>query len=245
MSSERVSVLTGRQNGTRDPIGSTASEPWPQHAHTLPVFLTPSRSRSHFTSSMASKARPSKIPRRSEPVIQPISPMAVPTSTSAARNSRSTVPRNPESAAQRSSSSIKILKPKPIVVSGISKIPRRTDHAAPFQTRESTSKMAADARLSKIPRRTNHTVQPTSFNFNSNAATETQSSTVVPGRVHAAQTNPLSSGSDSKTHQPTISNHNSNVNHVYGSVHSLINNNPITIIYGPVPNESVRSASTI
>ena len=217
MSSERVSVLTGRQNGTRDPIGSTASEPWPQHAHTLPVFLTPSRSRSHFTSSMASKARPSKIPRRSEPVIQPISPMAVPTSTSAARNSRSTVPRNPESAAQRSSSSIKILKPKPIVVSGISKIPRRT----------------------------NHTVQPTSFNFNSNAATETQSSTVVPGRVHAAQTNPLSSGSDSKTHQPTISNHNSNVNHVYGSVHSLINNNPITIIYGPVPNESVRSASTI
>jgi len=41
----------------------------------------------------------------------------------------------------------------------------------------------------------------------------------------------------------TVSNLNTNANNVNGPVGTLINNNPVinNIVYGPMPNESVRS----
>ena len=52
------------------------------------------------------------------------------------------------------------------------------------------------------------------------------------------------SNSENTAHGATVSNNNLNVNNFYGSVHTIINSNPISnyVIYGPIPKESVRSA---
>jgi len=187
------------------------------------------------TTAAATGGSPSGIPRRLGSAT-PLSPSSSPTPKAVTQAQLSNIPRLPEHVRKSRS-----LVPVPIAAAATSVLPsgilRRADRAAqPSVPSTPTPKAVAQAQSSNIPRRADHTDRPITAKSTYKAIKET----------------PQGSGRSSvepqleiKTPGPTMSNDNSNVNTVAGSVHTLNNNNNniITNIYGPVPNKSVSSVN--
>jgi len=163
--------------------------------------------------------------------------MADPTSEISSSSRPSKIPRRPERITQP-------ISPIPAQETGTatsvspSRIPRRLEHAAQLSAPSiTTPKTTTQPRLLKLPRRAERTDQPIAPTPTLKVIEETSSSKKT--HSHDGYEQGLQPSSEVDTPGPTMNNDNSNMNVVSGSVHTLINNNTITNIYGLVPRESV------